>query len=125
MAHVDIVMLGLLLFVACLVAIITRRMGLPYAVGLVAAGIALSLVGYQSRIVLTPELIFTFLLPPLIFEAALHLGWNHFRHEAPLVLGMAFVGTLLSAAVVAAGDALDDWMGLAGRAIVRLADRCD
>jgi monovalent cation:H+ antiporter, CPA1 family len=103
MQHVDIVTAGLLLFVACLVAIVTRRIGLPYAVGLVVAGIALSLAGYQSRIELTPELIFTFLLPPLIFEAALHLGWPQFKREAPLVLSMAFVGTLLSAFVVAAG----------------------
>lgn len=103
MAHVDIPALGLLLLVACLVAIVTRRIGLPYAIGLVVAGIALSLIGYRSQIVLTPELIFTVLLPPLVFEAALHLGWNQFRREAPLVLSIAFVGTLLSALVVAGG----------------------
>ncbi len=103
MEHVDVVTLGLLLFIACLVAIVTRRIGLPYAIGLVVAGIGLSLFGYQSRIELTPELIFTFLLPPLVFEAALHLGWDQFRREAPLVLSIAFVGTLLSAFVVAAG----------------------
>lgn len=103
MDQVNIVTLGLLLFVACLVAIITRRIGLPYTIGLVIAGIALSLIGYRSRIVLTPELIFTVLLPPLVFEAALHLKWRQFRESAPLVLSLAFVGTVLSAAVVAAG----------------------
>jgi monovalent cation:H+ antiporter, CPA1 family len=103
MHHVDVVTLGLLLFVACLVAILTRRIGLPYAVGLVIAGIAMSVVGYDNRIALTPELIFTILLPPLVFEAALHLGWRQFRREAPLVMGIAFAGTLLSAAVVAGG----------------------
>src|SRR3569832_777607 len=101
MEQANIITLGLLLFVACLTAIVTRRIGMPYAIGLVTAGIALSLFGYRSNIVLTPELIFTVLLPPLIFEAALHLGWPQFRREAPLVLSMAFVGTLLSAAVVA------------------------
>jgi len=101
--HVDVVTLGLLLSVACLVAIVTRKIGLPYAIGLVAAGIGLSLVGYRSGIALTPELIFTILLPPLIFEAALHLGWAQFQREAPLVLSMAFIGTLISAAIVAAG----------------------
>lgn len=101
MEHANIITLGLLLLVACLTAIVTRRIGMPYAIGLVTAGIALSLFGYHSNIVLTPELIFTVLLPPLIFEAALHLGWPQFRREAPLVLSMAFVGTLLSAAVVA------------------------
>lgn len=103
MDHINIVTLGLLFFVACVVAIITRRIGLPYTIGLVVAGIALSLFGYRSRIVLTPELIFTVLLPPLVFEAALHLKWSRFRESAPLVLSLAFVGTMLSAAIVAAG----------------------
>lgn len=103
MAHFDVVTLGLLLFIACIVAIVTRKIGLPYAVGLVAAGIMLSLSGYRAGITLTPELIFTVLLPPLVFEAALHLRWDQFRREAPLVLTLAFGGTLLSALLVAAG----------------------
>ena len=78
-------MLGLLLFVACLVAIGTSRIGLPYTTGLVVAGLGLGLSGYSGRISLTPDLVFTFLLPPLIFEAALHLGWKQARREAPLM----------------------------------------
>ena len=103
MHHVNAATVGLLLFVACLVAIITRRVGFPYTIGLVIAGIGLSAAGYRGGITLTPDLIFTLLLPPLVFEAALHLGWKQFRREAPLVLNLAFVGTFLSAAVVAAG----------------------
>jgi CPA1 family monovalent cation:H+ antiporter len=103
MAHFDVVTLGLLLFIACIVAIVTRKIGLPYSAGLVAAGIMLSLSGYRAGFTLTPELIFTILLPPLVFEAALHLRWDQFRREAPLVLTLAFGGTLLSALVVAAG----------------------
>ena len=103
MDHVDTITLGLLLFIACLVAIVTRRLGLPYTIGLVLAGMALELVGYHSGLTLTPELIFTVLLPPLVFEAALHLGWDRFREGAPVVLTLAFVGTVISAAVVASG----------------------
>lgn len=101
MHHVDIVALGLLLFVACLVAIVCRRLGLPYAIGLVVAGLGLTLSGYHSGIQLTPELVFTVLLPPLVFEAALHLSWPQFRREAPLVLSLAFVGTVICAGAVA------------------------
>jgi len=101
MHHIDTVTLGLLLFVACLVAILCRRLGWPYAIGLVVAGIGLSLAGVHSGIALTPELVFSVLLPPLVFEAALHLGWAQFRREAPLVLALAFGGTVVSAAVVA------------------------
>jgi CPA1 family monovalent cation:H+ antiporter len=103
MQQVDFAAVGLLLLIACMVAIFTRRIGFPYAVGLVSAGIILGVAGFRSRIDLTPELIFTVFLPPLLFEAALHLKWEQFRREAPLVLGLAFVGTFLSAAVVAAG----------------------
>lgn len=103
MLQTDINTAGLLLFVACLVAIVTRRIGLPYSIGLVVAGIGLGATGYLGRIVLTPQLVFALLLPPLIFEAALHLGWQQARREAPLVLTLAFVGTLVSAAVVALG----------------------
>ncbi|HEY5048014.1 MAG TPA: sodium:proton antiporter [Rhizomicrobium sp.] len=103
MYQVDIVTVGLLLLVACLVAIVTRRVGFPYAVGLVIAGIGLNLAGYRSGIELTRDLIFTLFLPPLVFEAALHLRWNQFCREAPLVLNLAFVGTIVSAAVVAGG----------------------
>ena len=107
MPTVDI---GLLLLIACLVAIVCRRLGFPYAVGLVVAGGALALSGVRSGLVLSRELVFSALLPPLVFEAALHLGWRQFRREAPLVLGMAFVGTALSAGVVAwAMQALAGW----------------
>lgn len=103
MHQVDTVTVGLLLLVACLVAIVTRRIGFPYSVGLVIAGIGLSVAGYRSGIELTPDLIFTLFLPPLVFEASVHLGWKQFRREAPLVLNLAFVGTAMSAAVVAGG----------------------
>lgn len=95
--------LGLLLLIACLVAIVCRRLGQPFTIGLVLAGIGLSISGYKSGITLTPELVFSVLLPPLVFEAALHLGWGQFRREGALVLSLAFGGTLLSAGVVAAG----------------------
>jgi CPA1 family monovalent cation:H+ antiporter len=63
MHHVDIIALGLMLLVACLVAILCRRAGLPYAIGLVVAGIGIGLSGWRTGIDLTPELIFTVLLP--------------------------------------------------------------
>ncbi|WP_353228461.1 sodium:proton antiporter [Novosphingobium sp.] len=103
MPDAAIIDLGLLLLVACVVAIVTRRLGFPYAIGLVATGLGLALAGFRAPIPLTRDLVFTVLLPPLVFEGALHLGWPQFRREAPLVLTIAFGGTLLSALVVAAG----------------------
>ena len=39
MDGISLAPIGLLLLVACLIAMISRRVGLPYSVGLVAAGL--------------------------------------------------------------------------------------
>lgn len=93
----------LLLLVAAIVAIMTRRLGVPYSVGLVAAGMGIALLPIAPRISFTKELIFTTLLPPLIFEAAFHLRWSHLRRELALILALATVGVVVSGAVTAAG----------------------
>jgi CPA1 family monovalent cation:H+ antiporter len=103
MAGFDIALAGLVLFVASLVAMITRRLDLPYSAGLVAAGIGLALLGIGSGLELTPELVFTFLLPPLIFEAAIQIPWAPFRSELPLLVALVTIGVVLAAALIAAG----------------------
>lgn len=95
--------LGLLLLAACMVAMISRRIGLPYTAGLVLAGIALAYLPLGIDLPLSRALIFTVFLPPLIFEAALQLRWDRFRAQMPLTLVLAFVGVAISGAVVAAG----------------------
>ena len=57
--------------VAILVAIIARRMRLPYTVGLVLTGIGLAVAGLETGAMLTHDFIFEVILPPLLFEAAL------------------------------------------------------
>ena len=52
-------------------AMLTRRPRLPYSVGLVGAGIILTLLPFGPKINFTKELIFDSLLPPLIFEACI------------------------------------------------------
>jgi CPA1 family monovalent cation:H+ antiporter len=103
MRALDFPMLGLILFVACLVAMITRRLKLPYSAGLVAAGLGLSLLPIGFSVRLTPEMIFTLFLPPLIFEAAIQIPWAPLRRELPLLGVLVTIGVLLAAAVVAAG----------------------
>jgi CPA1 family monovalent cation:H+ antiporter len=95
--------IGIILVISCVVAIICRRLSLPYTVGLVTAGIALALLGGMEKLELTPHLIFEILLPPLLFEAALHLKWEPFRRNLPVSLSLAFPGTILTAAIVAVG----------------------
>ena len=63
-----------LLLVACLIAMISRKLGLPYSVGLVAAGLLIALIPNAPQLSLSRDLIFNILLPPLVFEAALQLA---------------------------------------------------
>src|SRR5579863_5466498 len=94
---------AVLLLIAAVVAMLTRRLRLPYSVGLVAAGIVLALLPFSLSINLTKELLFTVLLPPLIFEAAFYLSWKKLRADLSLVLVLATVGVILSVGVTAAG----------------------
>lgn len=101
---------ALLLLIAAVVAILTQRLRLPYSVGLVAAGIVLAFLPFSPQINLTKTLLFTVLLPPLIFEAAFSLQWRQLRADLPLVLVLATVGVVLSAAVTTAGmHFLSNW----------------
>ena len=94
---------ALLLLISAVVAILTQRLRLPYSVGLVAAGIVLAFFPFSSEVILTKSLLFTILLPPLIFEAAFTLDWQQLRVDLPLVLLLATVGVGLSAAVTTLG----------------------
>lgn len=103
MTGVSLAPLGVLLLVACLIAMITRRLGLPYIVGLVVAGFGIALLPNRPEFPLSRDLIFNVLLPPLVFEAALLLNWRRFRDELPLTSTLALVGVAIAAVVVATG----------------------
>lgn len=94
-----------LLLIAAVVAMLTRRLRLPYSAGLVAAGLGLGLAlrPFAPAITLTKDLIFTALLPPLIFEAAFSLPWKKLREDLRVILVLASAGVLLSAAVTTLG----------------------
>jgi CPA1 family monovalent cation:H+ antiporter len=95
--------LGLLLFISALVAMLTRRLRMPYTVGLVAAGMILYLFHVHLTLHLSRELIFFVFLPPLVFEAALFISWRGLKTELPLVALLATLGVLVAAAVTALG----------------------
>jgi monovalent cation:H+ antiporter, CPA1 family len=95
--------LGLLLFVSALVAILTRRLRLPYTVGLVLAGMTLSFLHVRLQLHLSKDLIFSIFLPPLVFEAALCIHWRELKSDLPVVAILATLGVLVAAAVTAGG----------------------
>ena len=93
----------ILLLIAALVAMLARRLNVPYSVGLVFAGVGLALLPFAPHIELTKELLFTAFLPPLVFEAAIQIRWLELRRDLLVILTFATVGVVLSALVTAGG----------------------
>jgi monovalent cation:H+ antiporter, CPA1 family len=64
---------AMLLLIAAVVAMLTRRLHLPYSVGLVAGGIILSIFPFAEKIILTKDLIFTCCFPRCLRTGSLSL----------------------------------------------------
>ena len=95
--------LGVMLFVAALVAILTRKLGMPYTVGLVLAGMGFYLLPIHPTLQLSKDLVYSVFLPPLVFEAAFYIRWEELRKDLPVIGSLATVGVLVAAAVTAIG----------------------
>jgi CPA1 family monovalent cation:H+ antiporter len=129
MAEIDIVTVEkitvFLLLIASAVAVAARRLRIPYTVGLVLIGLALSLLG-TNRIQLSPQIILALLVPPLIFEAAFHLRWEALRRDFWLILLFAIPGVILTTffvgGVVAWGTGLTIQAALVFGALVSATD---
>lgn len=93
----------ILLLIAAVVAMLARRLHVPYSVGLVFAGIGLALLPFATDIALTKQLVFTAFLPPLIFEAAFQLRWAELRRDLVPIVLFATIGVILSAAATTIG----------------------
>ncbi|MBN1571596.1 MAG: Na+/H+ antiporter [Deltaproteobacteria bacterium] len=90
-----------LLIVVTSVAMIVRRIKLPYTVALVIVGLALGFFHALPDLHLTPEILFFVLLPSLLFEAAFHLDIRDFLRNAWTIVILAVPGVLFTMAVVA------------------------
>ena len=95
---IEEIVIGLLL-IATIVGVITRRLRVPYTVGLVLIGLALSLRG-QVDIDVPPELFLALLVPPLVFEAAFHLSARDLRNDIAPILALAIPGVLITTGLV-------------------------
>ncbi len=94
------IFVGLLLAVVVL-ALIARRLSVPYPILFVIGGLALSLIPKLPGVRLNPELVFLFFLPPLLFPAALFTSWRDFRANLRTISLLA-VGLVLFTTVAVA-----------------------
>lgn len=92
----------LLLILACVAAVWVQRLNVPYTVALVLLGIGIDALGLLPPTALDPAVVLEVLLPPLLFEAAFALRWEHLAPVAAPVALLATVGVALSAGVTAA-----------------------
>ena len=106
-AHHGIVSTTLTTFVSLLafatvVGVFAKFVRLPYTIALVLAGLAVAILGAApGSVVITQELIFVLLLPPLLFQAGLHLDLDVLQKKAVPVVILAIPGVLLSTVLVA------------------------
>ncbi len=91
----------LLLAVAVGVALVTRRLSIPYSVALVVAGFVISLGGPITRVEITPELILAVMIPGLVFEASYKIHLDELRRSFVTVVALAVPGVAVTAAIVA------------------------
>lgn len=102
MGSISIGQIELIILVGALVAIIARRLRIPYTAGLVVSGIFISILPLSFDVAFRKELVFDVLLPPLIFEAALYINWRELRRDLPVIMTFAVAGVAVSAGVTAA-----------------------
>ncbi len=90
----------LLFVVATAVAILARRLRLPYTVALVLAGLALGGLELFPAPHLTKSLLFAIFLPGLIFEAAFHINSREFRQNWITLSSLAVPGVVASTVLI-------------------------
>src|SRR5262245_49993335 len=92
-----------LLVVAALVALVARKLDIPYSIALVIAGLLLGLSDMLHPPVLTRELLFAVFLPGLVFEAAVELDADEFWRNRFTIFSLALPGVILATPIVAIG----------------------
>ena len=97
----EILIVGLLA-IAAMVAIIAQRINVPFTVALVISGLGLSLTPYFFEVELSKDLILGVLVPPLIFEATMHMPWRRLKADLGAILTLAIGGTLIGTFLVGA-----------------------
>src|SRR5437899_8815388 len=87
-----------LLLAVAVLGLVARKVTIPYPFLFVIGGLLLGLVPKLPKVRLDPELVFLFVLPPLLFPAALFTSWRDFRANlrpiALLAIGLVLFTTV-------------------------------
>src|SRR5438445_65418 len=89
------------LVAVALLAIVARKIRIPYPILLTIGGVVLALVPGLPAIHLEPQLVFNLFLPPLLYPAAIFTSWRDFRANLRSILPLAIFLVLLTMTVTA------------------------
>src|SRR5213082_2424446 len=89
------------LVAVALLALVARKIRVPYLILLICGGVLLALVPGLPAIQLEPKLVFDLFLPPLLYPAAIFTSWRDFRLNLRSILPLAVVLVLLTMTVTA------------------------
>src|SRR5438309_728694 len=89
------------LVAVALLALVARKIRVPYPILLTCGGVLLALVPGLPAIQLEPKLVFDLFLPPLLYPAAIFTSWRDFRLNLRSILPLAIVLVLLTMTVTA------------------------
>jgi Na+/H+ antiporter len=89
------------LVAVALLALVARKIRVPYPILLTCGGVLLALIPGLPAIHLEPKLVFNLFLPPLLYPAAIFTSWRDFRLNLRSILPLAIVLVLLTMTVSA------------------------
>jgi Na+/H+ antiporter len=96
----------LLLAVVAAVTLLAERIGVPYPILMVVAGLAIGAIPGIAKVELEPDTVLAVFLPPILFSGAYFLSvrdlWRNIRPISLLAVGLVITTTLAVAAVTMA-----------------------
>ncbi|MCA9403894.1 MAG: Na+/H+ antiporter [Candidatus Omnitrophica bacterium] len=89
-----------LLMIACAVAIIAEWLKQPYTIALVLVGLVVAVLNLTPHIIISHDIIFTLILPPLLFHGALHMDLSHLKENWRSIVLLAFPGVVITTLLI-------------------------
>ena len=89
----------ILLIITSGVAMLTKKINLPYTIVLVSVGLILGYLKLINAPHLSKDMLYYIFLPPLIFQTAIHLQFGDLKRDFPVILTLVIPGVILSTIV--------------------------
>jgi len=101
MLHPELLIIFSLFAITAFAALGARRTGIPDSIFLVLVGLCISFIPGMPRIALSPNLVLSLLLPPLLYRAGVNMSWRGFRANLRPILLLAVGLVIFTTAAVA------------------------